>query len=62
MQEVLSAAKRCGLTLQGAVKEVKLSTEVVERLEHSVRDEAKKWIGRKVWFSVVLRRVTDDKF
>ena len=62
VQEVLNAAKRCGLTLQGAVKEVKLSTEVVEKLEHSVRDEAKKWIGRKVWFSVVLRRVTDDKF
>lgn len=62
VQEVLDAAKRYGLTLQGTVKEAKLNTEVVERLEHSVRDDARKWIGRKVWFSIVLRRVTDDEF
>ena len=62
IQEVLDAAKRCGLTLQGTVKEVKLSTEVIEKLEHSLREDAKKWIGRKIWFSVVLRRVTDARF
>ncbi|GAB7326099.1 hypothetical protein MBLNU13_g10120t1 [Cladosporium sp. NU13] len=62
VQDVLSAAKRCGLTLQGAVKEVKLSTEMLGKLEHSEREEAKKCVGRKVWFSVVLGRVTDDKF
>jgi len=62
IQEVLNAAERSGLTLQGTVKEVKLNTEVVERLEHSVRNDAKKWIGRRMWFSIVLRRVTDAKF
>ena len=62
VQEVLDAAKRCGLTLQGAVNEVKLSTTMVEELEQSLREDAKKWVGRKVWFSVVLRRVTDEPF
>lgn len=62
VQEVLSAAKRCGLTLHGAVKEVELCTEVIEKLEHSVRENARKWVGRKVWFSIVLRRVTDNTF
>lgn len=62
IQEVLNAANRCGLTLQEAVKEVKLSTETVEKLEHSVREDAKKWLGHKVWFGVILRRVTDDIF
>jgi SAM-dependent methyltransferase len=62
VQEVLKVARECGLTLQGAVNEVKLSSTMVEGLEESLRGDARKWIGRKVWFSVVLRRVTDAKF
>ena len=60
VQEVLEAAAKCGLTVQGAVKEVKLGTEVIERLEHGLREDATKWIGRKVWFGVVLRRLVDN--
>ncbi|KAM0712698.1 hypothetical protein Q7P35_000145 [Cladosporium inversicolor] len=62
VQEVLGVAKRCGLTLQGAVNEVKLSTTMVEGLEQGLREDARTWVGRKVLFSVVLRRVTDEPF
>ena len=62
VQEVLDAATRCGLTVPGTVNEVKLSTMMVEGLEQSLREDAKDWVGRKVWFSVVLRRVTDEPF
>jgi hypothetical protein len=60
IQDVLEAATRFGLTLQGAVKEVKLSMEVVQRLEHSQREVAKEWVGRKVCFGVVFKRIVDD--
>lgn len=62
VQEVLEVAAECGLTLQGAVTEVKLSSTMVKGLEQSLKGDAKKWVGRKVLFSVVLRRLTDDKF
>jgi SAM-dependent methyltransferase len=62
VQEVLKVAAECGLTLQGDVNEVKLSSTMVEGLEESLRGDARKWVGRKVWFSVVLRRVTDAPF
>jgi hypothetical protein len=62
VQDVVEVATECGLTLQGAVNEVKLSSRLVEGLEWSLREDARKWVGRKVWFSVVLRRVTDDQF
>lgn len=62
VQEVTRIATECGLTLEGAVNEVKLSSMVVEGLEESLRGDARKWVGRKVLFSVVLRRVTDAQF
>jgi SAM-dependent methyltransferase len=62
VQEVLKAATECGLTLQGAVKEVKLNSTMVEGLEESLRGDARKWVGRKVVVSIVLRRVTDAPF
>ena len=62
VKEVLKVATECGLTLQGAVNGVKLTSTMIEGLEDSLSEDGKKWIGRKVWFSVVLRRVTDDKF
>jgi hypothetical protein len=58
----LKAATECGLTLQGAVKEVKLNSTMVEGLEESLRGDARKWVGRKVVVSIVLRRVTDAPF
>ena len=62
VQEVVEVATECGLTLQGAVNEVELGSTTVEGLEESLRRDAKKWVARKMWFSVVLRRVTDDVF
>jgi SAM-dependent methyltransferase len=62
VQKVVKVATECGLTLQGAVNEVKLSSMVVEGLEERLRGNARKWVGRKVLVSVVLRRVTDARF
>jgi hypothetical protein len=62
VQEVLRVATECGLTLQGAVNEVKLGSTMVEGFEQSLKEDAKKWTGQKVLFSVVLRRVTDGEF
>jgi hypothetical protein len=62
VHEVLEVAAECGLTLQGDVNEVKLSSAMVEGLEQSLGEDTEKWIGRKVWFSVALKRVTDDQF
>lgn len=62
VQEVLKVATECGLTIQGTANEVKLSSTTVEGLERSLRGDAEKWVGRQVWFSIVLRRVTDAIF
>jgi SAM-dependent methyltransferase len=59
MKDVLEAAARSGLTLQGVVKEAKLSMDVVQRLEHSQREVAREWVGRKIWFGIVFQRISD---
>ena len=41
------------------MKEAKLSTEVVQGLEHGQREAAKEWVGQKVWFGAVFRRIVD---
>ena len=43
------------------MNEVKMSSAMVEMLEESLRGDARKWAGRKVSFSVVLRSVTEDE-
>lgn len=60
VKDVLEAAIRSGLTLQEVVREAKLSIEVVQRLEHSQREVVKEWVGRKVCFGVVFKRIVDD--
>ena len=59
VEGVLETAARYDLTLQGAVQQVRFSSEMVERLEHDLRENAMKWVGRDFLISVVLKRVID---
>ena len=59
VNDVLEAAAKFGLVIQRVVKEAKLSIEMVQRLGPGQREAAEEWVGRKVWFGVVLRRVVD---
>lgn len=53
VQEVVEMARKEGFELVGQVKERSISEEMLEMLG----DRARKWVGMKVWYGMIVRRV-----
>lgn len=56
VQESVEAAEAEGLELVGEAREVEVDEGMLEGFGEGVRVGARKWVGRKVWFGLVLRK------
>lgn len=52
--ESVKAAEEAGLRVLGEVREVAVSEEMLRGFGVGVREGAGKWVGRRVWFAMVL--------
>ncbi|KAL1590729.1 hypothetical protein WHR41_00695 [Cladosporium halotolerans] len=56
VRESVEAAREAGLERVGDVREVEVDEGMLEGFGEGVRKGARKWVGRRVWFGLVLRK------